>query len=301
MDRLQKKCVIASGIMHGTLVVLLLVGPAFLGSESKPVDPKEIIDFIPAMTIDKAMTGGGNPNVTQVIPPPQMQPQPQPQLAPPQPRPEPPQPKPVRQPEPEPEPEPVKPKLPANAPKPVERDTPKNDPDSLEVSNKRKAPQISLKPVTRKTSGSNSSAAEERARERAAAERRARTYESALNNIRSGASSGGINIPLRGPGGGGLPYAGFNQALVSTYMRAWLVPADAADSSGKVVAVITLRRDGSVISARVERRSGNSELDQSVQRALDKVSYVAPFPDSVKDSQKTFWLEFDPKAKRMMG
>jgi hypothetical protein len=38
-----------------------------------------------------------------------------------------------------------------------------------------------------------------------------------------------------------------------------------------------------------------------VQRALDKVPYVAPLPDSVKESQKTFWLEFDPKARRLMG
>jgi TonB family protein len=129
---------------------------------------------------------------------------------------------------------------------------------------------------------------------------RAKTIDSAINNIRSGAS-GSVNVELRGPGGGGIPYAGFNDALVSAYMRAWTIPADAADETSKVVVTITLRRDGTVISSRIQTRSGNSSLDASVQRALDKVTFVGPFPDSVKDAQKTFWLQFDPRARRMMG
>ena len=84
-------------------------------------------------------------------------------------------------------------------------------------------------------------------------------------------------------------------------MRAWLIPSDAADETSKVVVTITLRRDGTVLSSRIQTRSGNSSLDASVQRALDKVTFVAPFPDTVKDAQKTFWLQFDPRARRMMG
>ena len=110
-----------------------------------------------------------------------------------------------------------------------------------------------------------------------------------------------MNVELRGPGGGGIPYAGFNDALISAYMRAWLIPGEAADETAKVVVTITLRRDRTVLSSRIQTRSGNPDLDASVQRALDKVNFVAPFPDSVKDAQKTFWLQFDPKARRMMG
>ena len=60
MDRLSKKCVITSGIVHGTLVLVLIVGPAFLGADESKFDPKEVIDFIPFKTIDQSLSGGGN-------------------------------------------------------------------------------------------------------------------------------------------------------------------------------------------------------------------------------------------------
>jgi TonB family protein len=290
MDRLSKKCVITSAIVHGTLVLVLIVGPAFLGSDEPKFDPKEIIDFIPAITIDKSLTGGGNPNVVQVIPQPQPQPQPQPR-----PQPEIPQPKPERHPDPEPE----KTKPPEKVVKPVEPTKPAPDPESLETHTK---PKIDLTPKTRNSTRPQvtDTAAETRAREKAAREKAAK-LESALNNIREGASGAVPIDELRGPGGGGLPYAGFKQALASTYMRAWLIPSEAADENGKAVATITLGRDGTVISARISKSSGNADLDKSVQRALDKVSFVAPFPESMKEAQKTFSLEFDPRAKRLMG
>jgi TonB family protein len=292
MDRLSKKCVITSGIVHGTLVLLLIVGPAFLSSEESKFDPKEIIDFIPAITIDKSLSGGGNPNVVQVIPQPQPQPQPRPQ-------PEISQPKPERRPEPEPE----KTKLTEKVVKPAEPTKSAVDPESLETRAKPKI-DLTLKTRTSTKVPTTDTAAEKRARdarEKADRERAEKILNSTLANIREGASDSVKIQDLRGPGGGGLPYAGFNQALISAYMRAWLIPSEAADENGKVVATITLSRDGTVISARISKSSGNKDLDSSVQRALDKVSFVAPFPESTKDAQKTFGLEFDPKAKRMAG
>lgn len=278
MDRLAKKCVIASGIMHGTLVVLLLVGPAFLGSNDTTLDPKEIIDFIPFKTLEQSVSGGGNPNVEQQAAPPIIQqPQAQQQQSPP---PQHRQETPGRRQETR-QAEPVK-------------DEPKAEETGWKPSDKIK---VNLKQTTRGSTDRNVKSASPTARDNS----QSKNIASAINNIRSGAS-GSVKIDeFRGPGGGGVPYAGFNQALISSYMRAWLVPGDAVDSVAKVVAVITLKNDGTVISARIERRSGNAELDQSVQRALDKVSYVAPFPEGSKESQKTFWLEFDPKAKRMVG
>lgn len=293
MNRLQKKCVIASGIAHATLVLVLLVGPAFLGADDPTLDAKDIIDFIPFKTLEQNMTGGGNPNVAQVIPapaPPTPAPPTPPTPPPPAPRAE------QRDPTPEP------PKPATREVQPVAHNDPKPDPDALEP-NKRSAPKISLTQVTRNTSTSRSSdtAKAQRDRDRAAARQRAEKIDQAISAINAGAS-GSVRVDeLRGPGGGGVPYAGFNQALVSAYMRAWLVPADLADSNAKVVAKITISRDGDVISARIERSSGNSDLDESVRRALDKVSYVAPLPEGTKETQKTFWLEFDPRAKRLMG
>ena len=93
MNRIQKKCFIASTGFHLLLMVILLVGPAFLSSSSK-TDNRPMIDIVPLKTIDEAMApSGGNPNARPPEPqpqPPARRPQPQPQIAqaepPPQPR-----------------------------------------------------------------------------------------------------------------------------------------------------------------------------------------------------------------------
>ena len=289
MDRLAKKCVIASGIVHGTLVLVLIVGPAFLGSDEQNITPDKFIDYIPYKTIEESLSGGGNPNVPNVVPPP-----------------EPPKPPVVRTAPPTP------PKVVENVEQPKDNDKtikdvvkdPKPDKDSLEV-NKPKANKIVLVRVNDKTAAKSKETAKAEAKAAQEADDRkqkeiANNLTGAITKIRSSAS-GGVQIELRGPGGGGIPYAGFNQALASIYMRNWIAPSDAADSDAKVIVSVTLNRNGSVVSSRITKSSGNADLDRSVQQALDKVSFVAPFPEAVKDLQKTFHLEFDPKTKRMMG
>ena len=87
MNRLQKKCVIASAGFHLLLLLILFIGPAFLSSRNQ-VDDLPVVDFIPSKLIDAPFAGGGNPNVA---PPP---PAPQPPVGqPPPPAPQPPPPK----------------------------------------------------------------------------------------------------------------------------------------------------------------------------------------------------------------
>src|SRR6185295_1831353 len=61
MNRLEKKCVIASASMHGLLLVIVLVGPAFLSSRKDAAD-MPLLDVIPSRLVDAALSGGGNPN-----------------------------------------------------------------------------------------------------------------------------------------------------------------------------------------------------------------------------------------------
>ena len=49
------------GGLHLLLLLILLVGPAFLASKSKS-DNSPILDVIPGKLIDAAFSGGGNPN-----------------------------------------------------------------------------------------------------------------------------------------------------------------------------------------------------------------------------------------------
>ncbi len=81
MNRLAKKCVIASAGLHLLLFVILLVGPAFL-SEKNAVNDMPVLDVIPSKLVDDLMSGGGNPNAQ---PPP---PAPLPEPVKPQPKPE---------------------------------------------------------------------------------------------------------------------------------------------------------------------------------------------------------------------
>src|SRR5271154_2930606 len=57
MNRLQKKCVIATAGFHLLLLVILFVGPAFFNSKPK-VDDSQVLDIIPANLIDAAFNSG---------------------------------------------------------------------------------------------------------------------------------------------------------------------------------------------------------------------------------------------------
>src|SRR5205823_3133885 len=140
MNRLQKKCVIASTGVHLLLVLILVIGPAFASSKSKP-DDMPILDFVPLKTVDALVSGGGERNAKPPVAAPIPQPlAPQPQA----------QPLPEKQ-------------RPADPPK--QSSPPKPDPDAL-VSNERKKPEISLKLVSRnKDTNDSKTKADSKARE----------------------------------------------------------------------------------------------------------------------------------------
>ena len=83
MNRLQKKCVMATVGVHLLLLVILIVGPAFFTPKSK-TDDFHVLDVIPANLIDASFNSG----VQNAQPP-------APVVTPPQPQPTPPVPNPV--------------------------------------------------------------------------------------------------------------------------------------------------------------------------------------------------------------
>jgi TonB family protein len=284
MNRLQKKCAIASAGVHLLLFSVLLVGPAFVSSKSKS-DDMPILDFIPLKTTDDMVSGGGNPNgrLPEALPPP------------------------------------APPKPPASAPpaqqekvvpetKQVEKEVAKESTESsLVPSTDRKAKKIevSTKLVTRKRSAVQSddtSAQEEReAKEYADRRRRmANLLSSAAGHIEGGVSSA-TSIELKGLGGGGVPYANFYQAVKSVYARAWVLPDGIDDDEATTAASVTIARDGKVIAARIIRSSANVAVDQSVRVVLDRVKYAAPLPDTEKADERTVTINFNVKAKKALG
>ena len=297
MDRLQKKCFVASAGLHLLLLVILLIGPAFVASRSQP-DNMPVLDFVPLRTVDALISGGGNPDAKP--PPAPLVEKPLP--VPPAPAP-PPQPEKVRVPDPPKEPKPeVKP--------------PDPKPDSFEPSNVRKTNKvvIDFTPVTRPVRDAKADAkaradaqAREEAREHASleADRRHRAsaaFGNALNSLEEGRSSG-TKVELLGPGGGGVPYANFLQAVKSAYARAWILPDGVTDDNATVDVSVTIARDGTVVpgSSRITRASGVVAVDRSVQVTLDRVKWAAPLPDDAKENQRTVTITFSVKAKRLLG
>lgn len=280
MNRLQKKCVIASTGLHLLLVLILFIGPAFLMPKSKFNDASTL-EFVPTTLIDAAFSGGGNANARPPAPKPV-----QPQTAS-VPTPAPPQ------------PEPAKP-----TPKVVATQDP--EPESLEPAKERKprTPDVSTTLVTRKTTKPKDTAnSEARAQERQLADARqrmARQILGAASSLKDGASdSTAIDTSDFGPGGGGPSYASYASWVRSVYQNAWVAPQDASMDDAVTKVSVTISRDGTVVSSRIIARSGDSQVDASVQRALDRVTTVGrPFPEGAKDSERTYIIPFNLKAKR---
>ena len=312
MSRLEKKCLLASTGLHSFLLMLLLFGSAFFVVKEKPsAQPK--LQFYPSKLIEAALAGGGgNPNVARtddvqkgspsaaapLLPPPpqRVEPKPQPQ----QPPPPPPKPE-VRKVEP-PKPEPTT-TAKTSPPKPADKLTPTKPRIDL----------ADLKPITRADSDKAKAKAKAEAKAEAEAEakeaarketlarqRLAQQIGKAAETMQRGFSSG-TKVDVGGPGG--AAYANYAAVVQAAYEDAWKILPDLNDDDAVAVVRVTIARQGQVVESQIIRRSGNAVVDRSVQRALDKVKLdgLPPFPDFIKDSERSFTIEFNLKTKRLIG
>jgi TonB family protein len=289
MNRLQKKCVIATVGFHLLLLAILIIGPAFVNPNSKP-DETRVLDVIPANLIDAAMNSGVR---NAAPPPPAPVVAPQPQVPPPQPQPTvpPPPPKPVEptpsltervkklfKPEPKPE---TKPERVEPSPKPTPR--PATEPHKI---------QPNLTPVVR-TSPANHTSRVKPDNSRTAAQALNNAIKTLKNNL-----APAMTVDM--PGDSSVAYANYASVVKSVYEQAWIPPNDTTSDDANTKVKVTIARDGTVISARIIEPSGNAATDDSVQRTLDRVKSIAPFPDDSTDKERTYTINFNLKAKRML-
>ena len=89
--------------------------------------------------------------------------------------------------------------------------------------------------------------------------------------------------------------------MKSIYYRTWVVPDGLTDDNVKTEVSVTIARDGTVVSSRITRSSGNAAVDRSVQVTLDRVKRVAPLPDDAKENQRTVTISFKPNLKPALG
>ena len=189
---------------------------------------------------------------------------PPPAPAPPKPKPEP------KKIQPKPKPKPVLPK-----PKP-EKNTPKPKP--------KPKIKVNLDSSVRKPDARNTEAEKEAAKRREALNRSLNKLDTKL----SGRTA--VNVPL-----GRFASANYESLIRRKYMDATIHPG--AISGDPVVKVrLVIARSGRVLSASITGQSGVTSWDRAVQKTLDRVKFIKPFPESMKGAQQTFNLNFNSRS-----
>ncbi|MGA2028802.1 MAG: TonB family protein [Verrucomicrobiota bacterium] len=270
MNRLQKKCFIATAGFHLLLLVISLVGPAFFNSKPK-VDDSQVLNVIPANLIDAAFNSGVRnaqpPAPTSIVPPP--------------PQPTPPAPRAVVSP----------PTFMQSLEKFFKPEPAKPVPDTT-VGQQHKI-QVNTQLVTRtvpKNSASHSQNDDSQ-------QLRERALQNAIRNLKNNFTSA-TTVDM--PGDSSVAYANYASVVKSIYEQAWMPPDNTASDDANAKVTVTIASDGTVISAQVISSSGDDSVDSSVQRTLDRVTFIAPFPEGTTDKQRTYTINFNLKAKRML-
>ncbi len=269
MNRLQKKCVWGTAGVHLLLLLILLVGPAFFRPRHQADEQLHILDVIPSNLIDAQFSSG----VRHAQPPPPAPtppaPQPQPVVA---------QPPPTPAPEPVVKPEPVKPV----------RETVKPDLKRVEkpVKTESHKIQVNLKQVVRGQPKNVRNDTE-----------RARALRNAIRSLKKDFSP---STMVDMPGTGTAAYANYRDVIGSIYYEAWTLPTDTSSDDADIKARIVVANDGTVVSARIITPSGDASADDSVRRTLERVTFIAPFPEGMTEKERSFIIDFNLKTKRML-
>jgi TonB family protein len=255
MNRLQKKCVIATAGFHLLLLVILFVGPAFFNEKPK-VDDAQVLNFVSPDAIEAAINNG----VQRATPPP-----PAPIVTPPTP--------PVPQPtivdrlEKYFKPEPVKA---TPVPPDIQPHTPKVD---LHL----------VTHIVPKISATNPKP-------------NSQALKNVADTLRNQLSS---PTQVGMPGDSNVAQANYASIVRTIYDRAWTLPDNVAGENEIVKVSVTIASDGTVINARIITSSGDATLDTSVQRTLERVSFVAPFLTGMTEKEWTRTISFNPETKQM--
>ena len=127
---------------------------------------------------------------------------------------------------------------------------------------------------------------------------RQQAFQNAVRSLRNNLTS---TTTIDMPGNSSAAYANYASVVKSVYEQAWVPPDDAQNDDANVKVTVTIARDGTVNSARILTPSGDAGVDASVQRTLDRVTFIAPFPEGTTEPERTYTINFNLKAKRSLG
>ena len=289
----QKKCLTASAITHGLLVVLFFVGSAFAPQKPKPepqMTPFELVN-IPLNLVEEPNVvrgnAGGNPPpavpreklppLIQKTDPPPVKPAEQPI-------------KPVDQPKQEAvKVEPVKPA--PRTPEVFDLSKPKvikapEQPEKVEARFNLKAAERKVVKVATETTRTPSN----NTRENERAAQLAKEFESMRQTLAVTGNRLDFSSAIIGPGG--AEQISYDRVVVAIFEREFQRrPVPRRGNEPPVEAEVVVRRDGSV-SSRIVKKSGRAQLDRTVQQVLDSTKKVIPFPADFQSDTRTIKINF---------
>ena len=102
------------------------------------------------------------------------------------------------------------------------------------------------------------------------------------------------------PGHSSASYAQYAAVVKSIYERALRpnVPDQVAHNNENTTVKVTIANDGTVVSSEIISPSGDPAWDNAVQRTLDQVTFVAPFPDGVTEKERHYTINFNPEVEQ---
>jgi TonB family protein len=267
MKNLNNKCFATSAVVHLSLFALLVLGVGFRASDSSIATSKSAKEGAKASTVELVdVPENGEPAPAQ----PKVPAQPLPAIVPTTP--------------------PSSPQAPASVALPSAQAQPapahrRPLPNISTIAEDRPA-QRSVMTAPRNTTGGSSEA-------------RSKAISDLIGSaLKAMPSAPGVRINLDGNGGTAKV---LYQALVrDAYSRAWSAPALDSQSMSPVSGVkVTIARDGTILSAKLIKPSGNSVMDASVERALRSVTRIEPFEADSADTERTFTINFNLDLRRL--
>jgi len=280
----QKRCMIASGAAHGLLLLILVVGPAFLLPKPKPIKTTQItLVDAKRVTVAISKAAARKPAAEAAKKPPEPPPKVPKKISPPKQRP--PKQKTVKRPPPEKRiPEPKK----AVARPPVQvvkrKETTSNKPprefiltpiskaDVNKIYKPTSPPSAPPKPDNSKNF---------------------KDLQDALNEKQSPASETKVDTS----GTGRFAMQNYFSLVLASYQRKWDLRGDSGARSGTAKTRITIHHSGRITSSTIITFSGDARFDTAVQAVLNEITKVAAFPKSARDTQRTYIINFNMSGK----
>jgi outer membrane biosynthesis protein TonB len=306
----MKRPLIYSGILHLTVLILLLIGFYNPFQNSKPSETPMMIEFVhvaeqsaapvlaPEVIKEAAQPAPPKPTPAPTPPPPTPEPQPEPT---PQPQPEPTKPEPPKPEEPKPvEAEPI--------PDPKAKEKPKDKPKEKpkEEKQKQKA-EITLDKKKKPKTKPDDKKDDKKKDKKKKSSTSSKSIDDIFNEVvedegkDEGAPSAGRGAPAEtiGP----VLTGSEMDALRRHFTRCWLVPAGLRDARNiRVPIKIKVAKDGTIKSAEIQDKGRmNSDITyrtaaESAQRAvMDPNCSPLPIPEGKHETFKEMIFNFDPK------